>query len=269
MKEKKVRLDAHCAEKGLSQSREKAKREIISGWVRVNGETVRDPSRRITGGESIVIERPGGIFVSRGGEKLNHALKFFNISLKGAVSADLGASTGGFTDCMLREGAARVYAVDVGYGQMDYSLQRDSRVIVMDRVNVRTLTADDIPERIDFVAADLSFISIVKVFDTIRNIFPDAAGVILIKPQFEAGPGEHKKGVVRKTSAHTAILARVIESLVQKGLVILGLTPSPVRGPAGNIEFLLHYSLSGKKDHACDSDALIKAVVEEAHAMFH
>ena len=148
------------------------------------------------------MERPGGLYVSRGGQKLKLAIDRFGISLAGRTAADLGASTGGFTDCMLKEGAAKVYAVDVGYGQLDYALRKDPRVTVMEKTNVRALTRAHFPDAVDFFTADLSFISIVKAFDAVRDAFSPAEGVILIKPQFEAGPGDHKKGVVRKPEAH-------------------------------------------------------------------
>jgi len=240
----KMRLDTYLARSGLSASREKARAEILSGWVRVNGETVRDPSRSLKGDEEIAVERPGGLFVSRGGEKLRRALDEFRIDLSGKTAVDLGASTGGFTDCMLKAGAKKVYAVDVGYGQLDYSLQSDPRVVVMDRTNARNLAGGDIPEPVDFVTMDLSFISVLKVFDAVTRLFAPASGVMLIKPQFEAEKSEQKKGVVRKKENHLAILSRVIEGLMGKGMALLGLTPSPIKGPAGNIEFLCHFSLA-------------------------
>ncbi len=266
---KKIRLDLHLSQNGLSQSREKARREIIAGWVRVDGETVTDPSKLITGAEKVIVARPGGLYVSRGGLKLKHAIDLFGIALRGRVAVDLGASTGGFTDCMLKEGASRVYAVDVGYGQLDYSLRTDPRVTVMEKTNVRGLTTADFPVRPDFIAADLSFISISKVFDTIHGLFSPADGVILIKPQFEAGPGEHKKGVVRKIDSHREILFHVLNDLDGRGMAIRGLAYSPLKGPKGNIEFLLYFSIGAEKDQPplC-GDALereIGRVVDTAH----
>jgi 23S rRNA (cytidine1920-2'-O)/16S rRNA (cytidine1409-2'-O)-methyltransferase len=267
---KKTRLDIHLARSGLSQSREKARREIVAGWVKVDGETVTDPARAITGAETIAVQRPGGLYVSRGGQKLKSALERFVISLAGKTAVDLGASTGGFTDCMLKEGAVKVYAVDVGYGQLDYSLRMDPRVIVMEKTNARSLSREMFPERIDFVAADLSFISIVKVFDTVRDIFAPVEGVILVKPQFEAGPGDHKKGVVRKKDVHAVILKRVIAALADKGMVMKGLTHSPMRGPKGNIEFLLYFSCGGKDTapSAAEREAVVDEVVTGAHEYF-
>jgi len=262
---KKIRLDVYLSGRGLSVSREKARKEIISGWVRVNGETVRDPSRNIRESDDVKVERPGGIFVSRGGDKLKHALTYFNITLEGMTAADLGASTGGFTDCMLRAGAARVFSVDVGYGQLDYSLRTDPRVSVMERKNVRHLAGDDFDADVNFVTADLSFISITRVFENIRELFPRASGVILIKPQFEAERSEHKKGVVRKAEIHVSILARVLASLAEKGMVYRGLTFSPVKGPAGNIEFLLYFSMDDTGEPVKEFDDIVRPVVEEAH----
>jgi 23S rRNA (cytidine1920-2'-O)/16S rRNA (cytidine1409-2'-O)-methyltransferase len=268
---KKTRLDIYLVQNALSQSREKAKREIIAGWVKVNDETVTDPARTVSGTERITVERPGGLYVSRGGQKLKYALDSFGILLAGKTAVDLGASTGGFTDCMLKEGAVKVYAVDVGYGQLDYSLRRDPRVVVMEKTNARNLSREQFPGRIDFVAADLSFISIVKVFDTVRDIFSPVEGVILVKPQFEAGPGDHKKGVVRKMETHREILLRVITALTEKRMVMKGLTHSPVKGPKGNIEFLLYF-YCGDGDAAvvpaAERDAAVGEVVTRAHEYF-
>lgn len=266
---KKIRLDNHLSQSGLSSSREKARREIVSGWVKVDDETVTSPSKLITGNEQIVIHRPGGLYVSRGGQKLKHGLDAFGINMRDRVAVDLGASTGGFTDCMLKEGAAKVYAVDVGYGQFDFTLRTDPRVVVMEKTNARSLKPADFLDRPDFIAADLSFVSIVKVFDVIHELFSPAEGIILIKPQFEAGPGDHKKGVVRKIETHREILLRVLTDLSARGLRIKGLTHSPVKGPKGNIEFLLHFFIGGEpSDPPVGPDELhriVSLVVEKAH----
>jgi len=268
---KGTRLDTYLAEHGLSASREKARREILAGWVRVDGETVRQPSRLVPNGREIVVERPGGVFASRGGGKLLYALEYFAIDVAGRVVADLGASTGGFTDCLLQRGAALVYAVDVGYGQLDYRLGSDPRVVVMDRTNARHLTRDRFDRRVEFLTADLSFISVLKVIDTVIEVFSPIEGLLLIKPQFEAAGGEQKKGVVRKAEHHEAILARVIASLVGKGVAVRGLCYSPIKGPAGNIEFFLHFSagIPGDALRSLSEKEIgerIAAVVEEAHA---
>lgn len=267
---KGTRLDTYLAEHGISASREKARREILAGWVRIDGETVRQPSRLVPAGREVVVERPGGVFASRGGGKLLHALEHFAIDVAGRVVADLGASTGGFTDCLLQRGAALVYAVDVGYGQLDYRLGSDRRVVVMDRTNARLLTRDRFDRRVEFLTADLSFISVLKIIDTVIEVFSPVEGLLLIKPQFEAAGGEQKKGVVRKAEHHEAILARVIASLAGRGLDVRGLCYSPIKGPAGNIEFFLHFS-AGITDESVRSlsekeiGERIAAVVEEAH----
>ncbi|HOV09913.1 MAG TPA: TlyA family RNA methyltransferase [Spirochaetota bacterium] len=261
---KYIRLDFFLAQNGISASREKAKREIISGWVKVNGETVRDPSRKISGEETVVVERPGGEFVSRGGEKLKKAIEFFNIDLSGKICLDIGASTGGFTDCMLKSGASKVYAVDVGYNQLDYSLRIDSRVVVMEKTHARDLKKEMFQEGIDFFTADLSFISILKVLPVIGSIFDSIEGVILIKPQFEADPKEHKKGVVRDAQKHIEILHRVLNGISMLNFIPIDLTFSPIKGPAGNIEFLL-YLRKGYGEVSMVSEDLISKVVHEAH----
>lgn len=268
---KRKRLDVHLAESSLSASREKARREIISGWVKVNGETVREPSRPVTGEESIAIERPGGLFVSRGGEKLNHALEFFRISVRGRVAADLGASTGGFTHCLLVHGAVKVYAIDVGYGQLDYSLRNDPAVTVMERTHVKSLERTMFDPPPDFVTADLSFISILKAAPVLVDVFAPVEGVMLIKPQFEAARDEHKKGVVRKKEHHHAILSRVACSLSEAGIACAGLCFSPLKGPAGNIEFLMHF-FAGKPGGPSMPEREIRELafrtVENAHEYF-
>ena len=260
----KFRLDKFLADKKFSDSREKAKREILSGWVKVNGETIRDASCMIEGSETIVVERPGGLFVSRGGEKLARALSYFEIPVKGFICADLGSSTGGFTDCLLKNGAVKVYSIDVGYGQLDYALRIDPRVVVLERTNARTIERNIFNEKIDFITADLSFISFTKVSETILRVFESADGVALIKPQFEADKSEHKKGVVTKAENHLAILSRTIDALMRQGLGIKGLTHSPIKGPKGNIEFLLYFSTRpGIASQQVDVASVVRTAHEE------
>ncbi|TAL31340.1 MAG: TlyA family RNA methyltransferase [Spirochaetes bacterium] len=265
---KGTRLDAYLAEKGLSDSREKAKREILAGWVKVDGETVREPARPVGENRDVAVERPGGVFASRGGEKLAHALEHFGIDVRGRVVADLGASTGGFTDCLLERGASLVYAIDVGYGQLDYRLRRDPRVVVRERTNVRHVGRAEFEQQPGFVTADLSFISIVKVAPVIRDVFGPVEGVVLVKPQFEAEKHEQKKGVVRKPDIHERILGRVIDGLLDAGWAIRGLCYSPLKGPAGNIEFLLYFSVGipgSPETPMADIGQIINRVVREAH----
>ncbi len=264
---KKIRLDAFLAEKGLSQSREKGRREIIAGWVKVNGETFRDPAKKINGDEDISVERPGGLFVSRGGDKLKKALDFFSISLTGKITLDLGASTGGFTDCMLKNGALKVYAVDVGYNQLDYSLRTDSRVVVMEKTHARDINESMFSDRIDFFTADLSFISILKILPSAAAVFNKIEGIVLLKPQFEAETSQQKKGVVRNPNSHVDILTRVIAGIGETGFTPCGITFSPIKGPAGNIEFLVYL----KRGEGLDlpvrkiDEADIQEVVKSAH----
>lgn len=259
-----MRLDRYLSEKGYSLSREKAKKEILSGWVKVGGERCHDPSKEVQEGSEIEVARPGGIYVSRGGYKLEKALKVFSVRTEGICAADLGASTGGFTDCLLKNGAVYVYAVDVGYGQLDYSLRSDDKVCVYERTNARSLTSDMFTRPVSLVVSDLSFISFSKVFPVIREVFIRSEGITLVKPQFESKPGEHKKGVVRSEKAHADILRRLCDSLLTQKISIHGIEYSPIKGPKGNIEFLLYYdtfSAPGGLD-----DDMISSVVSRAHA---
>ncbi|MCL1911854.1 MAG: TlyA family RNA methyltransferase [Leptospirales bacterium] len=270
MNEKRIRLDVFLADSGLSSSREKAQRDILSGWVSVNGETVRDSSKKIpVNGAFVEVRRPGGLFVSRGGEKLRRGLDVFGIDPRGMTAADLGASTGGFTDCLIKAGVKKVYAIDVGYGQLDFSLRRDSRVIVLERVNVKSLLKEQFEDEIDFIAMDLSFISVAKVIQHIKELFETAQGIMLIKPQFEALPEEHKKGVVRKEKNHIDILKRTLENLSKAGTLFHGVSYSPLKGPAGNIEFLLHFSFKHRETLPSisleESAAIAESAVKEAH----
>ena len=268
---KTIRLDRYLCTQELCGSIEKARREIITGWVMVDGETIRDPSRKINGTETIKIERPGGKFASRGGEKLQGALNQFNISINGKVAVDLGASTGGFTDCLLRNGAGKVYSIDVGYGILDYRLRKDDRVIVKERTNVKNLTGKDFIDKVEFVSVDLSFISITNVFDKIYDIFSPVEGIILIKPQFEARPDELTKGIVTKKEDHQNILTRVIYKLLDMKMTFKGLHFSPIKGSAGNIEFLLYFETISDKPQDTDwsgIEKIIYNVIDEAYKKF-
>lgn len=265
----RVRLDSYLAGRSLSPSLEKAKSEILSGWVKVNGETVRDPAKKITGTENVEVERPGGLYVSRGGDKLARALEVFRIRLDGVTALDLGASTGGFTDCMLRHGAAKVYAVDVGYNQIDYSLRIDPRVVVLEKTHARDISISMFGERIDFFTADLSFISILKVLPSVYDTFETIHGVVLIKPQFESEPSQLDKGVVKDPEQHCNILSRVIEGISMTGFAVAGMTYSPIKGSAGNIEFLTYLKKcqEGGSDPATGVD--IRQIVTTAHKVLN
>jgi len=263
-----IRLDAYLVEKGLSSSREKAKREIIAGWVRLNGETVRVPSRLIKGSEDVRVERPGSAYASRGGEKLERALEAFGVDARGRIVADLGASTGGFTDCLLRRGAALVYAVDVGYGQLAWKLRQDPRVIVMERTNARNLDPNLFEEGIDFSSMDVSFISFLKVLPAVLKVGSDRLRcVILVKPQFEAGREKvGKNGVVRDPAVHEQVLDFAARDAYELGLAVGGVDYSPVKGPEGNIEYLMYLGKAGSGLMPVEDVAkLIRSKVREAH----
>ncbi len=234
------RLDQHLVRRGLYTSRSQAAAAILAGEVRVAGVERPRPGDPIRGEPAVVI-REAPRFVSRGGRKLEAALERFPVPVMGAVCVDLGASTGGFTDCLLQHGAARVYAVDVGYGQLALSLRQDPRVVVMERTNARYLTADSLPERPTVLTADLAFISLERVAGAIASLLaPGGHGVLLVKPQFEAGPARvGRRGVVRDAAVWQDVLRTVAAALGDAGLGTLALLPSPVRGPEGNVEFLL------------------------------
>ena len=236
----KERLDVLLVQQGLLPSREKAKAAIMAGLVFAGGQRVDKAGMELP--ETTVLEVKGHTlpYVSRGGLKLEKALKVFPISFAGQVVADLGASTGGFTDCALQNGARQIYAIDVGYGQLDWKLRTDPRVVSMERVNARYLTEEDLPEKMDWVVADLAFISVTKVFSAMRSILHEMGQVLpLIKPQFEAGR-EHigKKGVVKDPEIHAQVLFQVLGEAEARGFTVRGLDYSPIRGPEGNIEYL-------------------------------
>jgi 23S rRNA (cytidine1920-2'-O)/16S rRNA (cytidine1409-2'-O)-methyltransferase len=237
----RARLDTQLVARGLAESREKAKRLVLAGAVRVNGQLAHKPSDLVDDCVTVVVEAPEK-YVSRGGYKLERALDQFHISCDGLVCADIGASTGGFTDCLLQRGAARVHAVDVGKGQLDWKLRQDPRVVVHDEQNARHLVADDLGGPVDLVSIDVSFISLTKVLPSAVSVLrPGGTLVALIKPQFEAGKKLVKKGgVVRDSRVHEAVTNMIREFATQTlGLTLLGVTESPLLGPAGNKEFLI------------------------------
>lgn len=261
----KERIDLLLVQKGLAPSREKAKALIMAGQVYLNEQRLDKPGMEVPAEAEPVIKGESLPFVSRGGLKLAKAIESFGLSFQGKTVADIGSSTGGFTDCALQNGAERVYAIDVGYGQLHWKLRQDSRVISMERTNARHLTDDSLPEKVDWVVSDVAFISITKVFSAIDLILKEKAGQImcLIKPQFEAGREFiGKKGVVRDPEVHKSVLAAVIQSAAGHGFYIQGLDYSPVRGPEGNIEYLAWFSLIPKEDFHWQS--AVEAVVEGA-----
>lgn len=262
----KKRLDVLLVEKGLAQSREKAKAVIMSGSVYVDGQ--REDKAGTMFEEQVQIEVKGKTlpFVSRGGLKLEKAMDRFGIVLEGKICMDVGASTGGFTDCMLQNGAVKVFAVDVGHGQLAWKLRQDERVICMERTNIRYVQPEDIEERIDFASVDVSFISLTKVLPPVRQLLKeDAQMVCLIKPQFEAGREKvGKKGVVRDAKVHLEVIEKVMVYAVSLGFEVLNLEFSPVKGPEGNIEYLLYLQnhTDGQYPDICVDGS---AVVEAAH----
>jgi 23S rRNA (cytidine1920-2'-O)/16S rRNA (cytidine1409-2'-O)-methyltransferase len=232
------RVDVLLVERGLVPSREKARAAVLAGQVLADGQPVTKPGQLVDEAAVLTVTaRPR--FVSRGGEKLAAALTTFALDVSGLVALDAGASTGGFTDCLLQAGVARVYAVDVGYGQLEYRLRTDPRVVVMERTNLRYLTA--LPEPVDIATLDLSFISLTKVLDPVRHLLrPGGLVVALVKPQFEARPEEvGRGGVVRDPLVHAAVLGRVAAWAVNHGFRVRGLSTSPIRGADGNREFFL------------------------------
>jgi 23S rRNA (cytidine1920-2'-O)/16S rRNA (cytidine1409-2'-O)-methyltransferase len=238
---KKKRLDVLLVERGLVESRERGKRLIMAGQVLVDGQVMDKPGMQVAGGAEVRL-RAKPPYVSRGGLKLEAALDGFAVQVAGAVAADVGASTGGFTDCLLQWGAKKVYAIDVGYGQLAWRLRQHPRVVVMERVNVRYL--ESLPDLIDLATVDVSFISLEVVLPSVVGWLKAEGSIItLIKPQFEAGRAEvGKGGVVKEPEVHRAILRRILGWALDHGLAVRGLMASPLKGPAGNVEFLAHLS---------------------------
>lgn len=235
-----TRLDQLLVERGEFTSREKARRTVMAGRVKVDGRQVDKPGAAVAPDAMLEVEAPAEPYVSRGGRKLAHALEHFSVDVAGTVCLDVGASTGGFTDCLLQGGARRVYAVDVGYGQLDYGLRCDERVVVMERVNARSLSAGDLPEKCDLATFDLSFISLTKVVPAVIPLVRSGGRLIaLIKPQFEVGRGRvGKGGVVRDEALRNEVIALRIHDLEAEGLRFRGRVDSPITGARGNLEAL-------------------------------
>ena len=236
------RLDAELVRRGLAASRREAQEAVEAGLVSIAGTTATKAATMVADDAPVVVAAPTRRFVSRGGEKLRAALDRFGLDPRGLECLDAGASTGGFTDCLLRAGAARVTAVDVGYGQLAWELRTDDRVVVRERTNVRELVPEDLPASPELVVADLSFISLRLVIGPLAGLaVPNAAFVLLVKPQFEAGPDDDRRGgVVREPVVWQRTLAEVSEAAARAGVTPLAVMASPVIGPAGNVEFLLH-----------------------------
>lgn len=261
----KERLDVLLVEGGHAPSREKAKAIIMSGDVFVNGQREDKPGTTFDP-EKITIEVKGAKlkYVSRGGLKLERAMEVFPINLENAICMDIGASTGGFTDCMLQNGAKKVFSIDVGHGQLAWSLRNDERVVCMEKTNFRYCTPEDIGETPDFASVDVSFISLTKILEPAVNILRDNAEMVcLIKPQFEAGREEvGKKGVVRDKKVHVSVVKKIVDYVGTIGFVVLGLDYSPIKGPEGNIEYLLYIKKSSDEESVVVD---IEKTVDEAH----
>ena len=259
----KKRIDVLLYEKGLAPSREKARTLIMAGCVYADNQKFDKPGDTVR--EDAVLEVRGNTlrYVSRGGLKLEKAMQLFPIKLESTVCMDIGASTGGFTDCMLQNGASKVYSVDVGYGQLAWKLREDPRVVCMERTNARYLTHEQIPDELDFASIDVSFISLKLILPAVHNVLKDGGHVAcLVKPQFEAGKEKvGKKGVVRDPAVHLEVLEHFLEHAKDSGFTVLGLTYSPIRGPEGNIEYLGYL----EKGEGAPAEVDLKALVEESH----
>ncbi|MDD6021219.1 MAG: TlyA family RNA methyltransferase [Acutalibacteraceae bacterium] len=238
----KLRLDVALVDNGLCESREKAKACIMAGQVYVNGQKSLKAGAPVKPEDKIEVRGKQLPFVSRGGLKLQKAVDVFGVKLSGCICMDIGASTGGFTDCMLQHGARKVYSIDVGYGQLAWKLRTDERVINLERTNFRYVTRETVPDEIDFASVDVSFISLKHIIPVMRELLRDGGeSVCLIKPQFEAGRDKiGKKGVVRELSTHIEVIQTIADFALENGFDILNLDFSPVKGPEGNIEYLIH-----------------------------
>lgn len=261
----KIRLDVLIQEKGLAPTREKARAIILAGEVRVNGQCIDKPGTNIDEESKIELLHNGPRYVSRGGLKLEKAITYFEVDFNGKVVLDVGASTGGYTDCALQHGAVRVYAVDVGYGQLDWSLRNDQRVVNIERTNIRYFSLEELGETVDIVTVDVSFISTGKVFPVIKDLVkPNGDILVLIKPQFEAGKNKvGKKGVVKDQEVHREVLLGCMETAEKAGLGCIDATFSPITGPQGNIEFFLH--LKTNQPMNPELPGRIQSLVEQAH----
>ena len=261
----KVRIDMLLVEKGLFESRQRAQTSILEGIVYIDEVRVDKPGQLVDENSNIVIRGEKLPFVSRGGLKLDKAIKVFNIDVTDKVCMDIGASTGGFTDCLLQNEAKFVYAIDVGYGQLAWKLRQDNRVKCMEKTNFRYVTFNDIGERIDFFCTDVSFISLEKILPVAYELLKDnATGVALIKPQFEASREEvGKKGVVKDINVHKKVIQKIVDFSKGIGFKVIGLDFSPIKGPEGNIEFLIYLSKNQTDKEEYDIDK----VVQNAHEL--
>lgn len=264
---KKERIDILLVQKGLFDSREKAKRSIMAGLVFVDNQKIDKPGTSVDKNASILVKGDVIPYVSRGGLKLQRAIDKFNIVLDNKICLDVGASTGGFTDCMLQNGTRKVYSVDVGYGQLDWKLRQDPRVIVMERTNIRHVTSDDIGEMVDFVSVDVSFISLKLVFPVLKKLLRKNGEIVaLIKPQFEAGrENVGKGGVVRDIEIHKSVVSDIIAFATKIKFRVIDFTYSPIRGPKGNIEYLLYMKNTDVFNNEPLSMEYIDDIINQSH----
>ena len=258
---KKIRLDQLVFDLGLAESRERAKTTVMSGLVFVNGQRSDKPGMQVSPDVNVEVKGTALPYVSRGGLKLEKALKVFPIDVTGKVCIDCGASTGGFTDVLLKNGAAKVYSVDVGYGQLAWSLRNDERVANMERTNIRYISSEQIPEPLDICVMDLSFISVKLVLPAVCALLKDDAQLVcLIKPQFEAGRDEvGKKGVVRDKAVHLSVIESVLDFAPTVGMTAMGLDFSPIKGPEGNREYLCYMKKGVHEAGVIDAEAVVEA----------
>lgn len=258
---KKIRLDQLVFDLGLAESRERAKTTVMSGLVFVNGQRADKPGMQVAPDAKVEVKGTALPYVSRGGLKLEKALKVFPMDVSGKVCVDCGASTGGFTDVLLKNGAAKVYSVDVGYGQLAWSLRNDERVVNMERTNIRYISSEDIPEPLDICVMDLSFISVKLVLPAVCALLKEDAELIcLIKPQFEAGKDEvGKKGVVRDKAVHLSVIESVLCFAPTVGMTVMGLDFSPIKGPEGNREYLCYMKKGEHEAPKIDAEAVVAA----------
>lgn len=265
----KERLDVLLVQQGLASSRELAKAYIMAGNVYVDGMKEDKAGTKVAVNAAIEVKGNQMKYVSRGGYKLEKAIDAFGIALDGKICLDIGASTGGFTDCMLQNGAAKVYAIDVGYGQFAWKLRQDERVVCLEKTNVRYVTKEQVPDAGDFASIDVSFISLTKVLPAVLGVLGEKGQLVcLIKPQFEAGREKvGKKGVVRDIAVHKEVIEKIAAYAEEQGLGILGLSFSPIKGPEGNIEYLIYLDKSRAGMTAEEVRKKLEEVVEESHAI--
>ncbi len=253
----KLRLDVALVERGFAESREKAKALIMSGIVFVNNQKSDKAGNTVKLDDILEVRGETLKYVSRGGLKLEKAVSAFSLDLKGFICADIGASTGGFTDCMLQNGAIKVYSIDVGYGQLAWKLRTDERVVNLERTNFRYVTSEQVPDMLDFASVDVSFISLSHILPVMYTLLKDnATAVCLIKPQFEAGKENvGKKGVVREKSVHIAVIEKIVNLAIENKFSVFGLDFSPVKGPEGNIEYLCYLKKEDNPEIKCEINA--------------